>query len=123
MNTLLIKIIIGVVLVVGPIAGLKLYINSVKESANKEAVLRLQISEAEEVREALQVALVEQQEVNAGLVAGQQAAEEETKRYLEIFKKHDLTKLARAKPGLIELRVNSGTAEVFSSIERITKDD
>ena len=39
-------------------------------------------------------------------------------RYLDIFKRHNLSKLAAAKPGLIETRVNNGTKEVFESIEQ-----
>lgn len=38
--------------------------------------------------------------------------------YLSIFKRHNLTKLARVKPGLIEPRINKGTKEVFEAIER-----
>jgi len=38
-------------------------------------------------------------------------------RYLDIFKRHNLTKLAAAKPGLLEPRVNKGTKDVFDSIE------
>ena len=41
----------------------------------------------------------------------------EMNRYLDIFKRHNLSKLAAAKPGLIEKRVNNGTKEVFNSIE------
>lgn len=37
--------------------------------------------------------------------------------YLSIFKRHDLTRLARAKPGLIEPRINKGTKDVFRAIE------
>lgn len=42
--------------------------------------------------------------------------------YLSIFKRHDLTKLARAKPGLIEPRINKGTKEVFDAIEEASKE-
>ena len=38
--------------------------------------------------------------------------------YLSIFKRHDLTRLARAKPGLIEPRINNGTKKVFEAIEQ-----
>ena len=38
--------------------------------------------------------------------------------YLSIFKRHNLTKLARAKPGLIEPRINNGTQKVFRAIEQ-----
>ena len=47
-----------------------------------------------------------------------QAIEAEMNRYLDIFKRHNLSKLARAKPGLIETRVNKGTKDVFDSIEK-----
>ena len=42
--------------------------------------------------------------------------------YLSIFKRHDLTRLARAKPGLIEPRINNGTAQVFRDIEEVSKE-
>jgi hypothetical protein len=47
-----------------------------------------------------------------------QQIEQEMNRYLDIFKRHNLSKLAAAKPGLIETRVNNGTKEVFESIEQ-----
>ena len=37
--------------------------------------------------------------------------------YMRIFADHDLTKLARARPGSIETRANNATAEVFRSVE------
>ena len=42
--------------------------------------------------------------------------------YLSIFKRHNLTKLARAKPGLIEPRINKGTREVFRAIENASQE-
>jgi hypothetical protein len=48
--------------------------------------------------------------------------QKERDEYLSIFRKHDLTKLARAKPGLIETRINKGTAEVFRQIEEDSKE-
>lgn len=42
--------------------------------------------------------------------------------YLSIFRRHDLTKLARAKPGLIETRINRGTQEAFRQIEEDSKE-
>lgn len=50
-----------------------------------------------------------------------QAAQLEMNRYLDIFKRHNLTKLAAAKPGLLEPRINKGTKNVFDSIEEISK--
>lgn len=46
----------------------------------------------------------------------------EMNRYLDIFKRHNLTKLAAAKPGLIEPRVNKATKEVFDGIEADSRD-
>lgn len=44
----------------------------------------------------------------------------ERDRYLSIFRRHDLTKLSIAKPGLIENRINRGTVEVFKTFEQDT---
>ena len=46
-----------------------------------------------------------------------QEIQKEMSRYPDIFKRHNLSKLAAAKPGLIEPRVNKGTKDVFDSIE------
>ena len=54
------------------------------------------------------------------LQAKNQEIEAEMTRYLDIFKRHNLSKLAIAKPGLIETRVNNGTKDVFDSIEKDT---
>ncbi len=41
----------------------------------------------------------------------------EKKQYLSVFKRHNLTRTARAKPGMVEKRINSGTASVFRQVE------
>lgn len=46
----------------------------------------------------------------------------EMNRYLDIFARHNLTKLASAKPGLIEKRANNATKQVFDSIEGDSRD-
>ena len=51
-----------------------------------------------------------------------QEAQKEMNRYLDIFKRHNLTKLAAAKPGLIEPRANRATKEVFDGIEKDSRD-
>ena len=50
-----------------------------------------------------------------------QATQLEMNRYLDIFKRHNLTKLAAAKPGLLEPKINRGTKNVFDSIEEISR--
>lgn len=47
--------------------------------------------------------------------------ERERNQYLEIFRKHNLDQLAVAKPGMIELRINNGTKQVFKDIENDTQ--
>lgn len=47
--------------------------------------------------------------------------EAEKDRYLDIFRRHNLDKLAIVRPGLIETRVNEGTQAVFEDIENDTK--
>jgi len=41
-------------------------------------------------------------------------------RLIEVFGKHDLTRLALKKPGLIETRVNNGTKKAFDGIESVS---
>ena len=48
--------------------------------------------------------------------------QQEMDDYLSIFKRHDLTKLAKAKPGLIQPRINKGTKEVFDAIEDASRE-
>ena len=55
------------------------------------------------------------------LQAKSQATLLEMNRYLDIFKRHNLTKLAAAKPGMLEPRINNGTKNVFESIEAISR--
>jgi len=50
------------------------------------------------------------------------AMQAEMDDYLSIFKRHNLTKLARAKPGMIEPRINNGTLEVFRAIEEASRE-
>ena len=47
--------------------------------------------------------------------------EAEKDRYLDIFNRHNLNKLALLKPGLIETRINNGTKAVFEEIENDSK--
>ena len=47
---------------------------------------------------------------------------QERDSYLRIFKDHDFIKLARAKPGSIELRANRATEAVFRSVEEDSRE-
>jgi hypothetical protein len=80
-------------------------------AVEQEAVRTLQ-AQAEE----LQADLKEQ-----GRVA--QRASAEARRLNAIFAEHDLTRLALAKPGLVERRVNDGTARVGRVLVCLTTPD
>ena len=59
----------------------------------------------------------QQAQAMVGLTERNNELNAERDSYLRIFKDHDFTKLARARPGMIELRANRATAEVFRSVE------
>ena len=61
---------------------------------------------------------VEQQisELNTGLREAEKYKDEIT----ETLRKHNLTRLSAAKPGLIEKRVNEATSKIFKELEDIT---
>lgn len=56
------------------------------------------------------------------LTTANQQFQTEKDEYLSIFRRHDLARLALARPGLIEPRINSGTQEVFRQVEEDTKE-
>ena len=78
----------------------------------------LRDQEQKEAIESLQKDFTLQTEGLLEIQLRNQEIEAEMNRYLDIFKRHDLTRLAAAKPGLIETRVNKGTKDVFESIEK-----
>ena len=88
-----------------------------------------EINQAFELRDKEQKAAIEslqndfklQTEGLLELQSKTQQYEAEMQRYLDVFKRHDLSKLAFAKPSLIESRINKGTKDVFESIEEISR--
>lgn len=59
----------------------------------------------------------QQAEAMMGLTNRNNELNAERDSYMRIFADHDLTKLARARPGSIEVRANRATADVFRSVE------
>ncbi len=110
------KILLGVV----GVLAIALYFlwsqNSRLASLNQAFELRDQEQKA--AIESLQNDFKTQTEGLLAIQSRNQEIEAEMSRYLDIFKRHNLSKLAAAKPGLIETRVNNGTKEVFESIEQ-----
>jgi len=56
------------------------------------------------------------------LAVRNQGLARERDEYVSIFRKHDLSKLAKRKPGLIEPRINKGTEEVFKQVEKDSRE-
>jgi len=80
---------------------------------------------AVEEQKAAMAAIQESYEAQGKAMQNMQRAnariEAEKDRYLDIFRRHNLDKLAIAKPGLIENRVNGATKSVFEDIENDSK--
>ncbi len=90
----------------------------------KENAVRLETAFEKEksARERSEKNLQVQLQAVGALSEKNNAMQAEMDGYLSIFKRHDMTRLARAKPGLIEPRINKGTKEVFRSIETASKE-
>ena len=85
-----------------------------KENTSKlETALETETASREQAEQNLQLQL----KAVGELTEKNTAMQEEMDDYLSIFKRHDLTRLARAKPGLVEPRINNGTKKVFEAIE------
>ena len=54
------------------------------------------------------------------LESEKRAAMEDVNRLRKTFAKHDLDRLALAKPGLIQNRINKASARVMATLEKIT---
>lgn len=92
-----------------------------QELRNQVSALKLQTSEQEKTLENLRDRNQKQRENMANLSQQNQDLASQRDRYISIFRKHDLTRLSLAKPGLIESRINSGTQDVFDQLEEDTQ--
>ena len=109
------KVLIGIIIVMTTIPYY-FYTQNKVLSANNIA-LESAVATQEEAIASLQNDFALQTSSLLDLQSRNQQIQQEMTRYLDIFKRHNLTKLAAAKPGLIEPRVNKGTKDVFDSIE------
>ena len=89
--------------------------------AAEKAAVDLKSQQQEQAFKALTESYEKQRVANDALTRKNQEIQQETQAYLQIFKKHDLTKLARAKPGLIETRANKATDAIFKVIDDETE--
>jgi len=109
------KILIGIIVALGLFSSVLWKQNSNLSALNQAFELRNQ--EQKLAIESLQNDFATQTEGLLAIQLRNQEIQQEMSRYLDIFKRHDLTRLAAAKPGLIEPRINKGTKNVFDSIE------
>ena len=79
--------------------------------------MELQVATQNDTIDKMQTQYETQAQALGELTAANAEIQAERDRYLDIFRRHDLSKLAAAKPGLIEPRVNNATKQVFDSLE------
>ena len=113
------RILLGVLAVLGLFTLFLLNENSKLAELNQAFDLR--DKQQKEAIETLQQDFKTQTEGLLEIQKRNNEIEQEMTRYLDIFKRHNLTKLAIAKPNLIEKRVNNGTKKVFDNIEEVSR--
>ena len=113
------KVLMGIILVMG-IGSYFLY-NQYEAVKAENMALTFAVEEQKKTIEVIKENFERQGKTLNNLTARNAEIEGEMTRYLDIFKRHNLNKLAIAKPGLIEKRVNDGTAKIFITIENDSK--
>ena len=91
--------------------------NKLEEQVKVIAAQDLRDQEQRATIEAIQNNLEKTPKELSGLQVRNQAYEAEMAEYMDIFRRHNLSKLASAKPGMIEKRANTRTKEAFDAIE------
>lgn len=112
------KILIGIIVVMS-LGGWFLY-NKNQELVELNKAFELRDAEQKATIEAIQERMLVTQQALQGLQTKNQQYEAEMAEYLDIFRRHNLAQLASAKPGMIEVRANTRTKEVFDDIEEIS---
>jgi len=114
------QVLIGIILILG-LGSYFLYNQNVtlKENSIK---LETAIAQQEEAIVVMKESYEKQGQALNTLTNKNAQIEAEMNGYLDIFRRHNLNKLAIAKPGLIEKRANDATKAVFESIENDSKE-
>lgn len=110
---------IGIIIVLG-LGSYWLYDQNVTLKENN-VKLEFAVEEQRAAFDAMKESYEKQGESLRQLSEANARIEAEKDQYLDIFRRHNLDKLALAKPGLIETRINNGTASVFEDIENDSK--
>ena len=110
----------GIILILG-LATFYLYNQNQTLSANNLA-LEGAVVEQQQAMTAMKESFEKQGKSLQQMMQKNAQIEQEMNQYLDIFRRHNLNQLAIAKPGMIEKRINDGTAQVFESIENDSKE-
>ena len=113
------QILIGIILILGG-GSYWLYNENQTLSANN-IKLEMAVEEQKAAIESIKESYEQQGKSLQNLMNRNAQIEAEKDRYLDIFRRHNLDKLALAKPGMIESRINKATASVFEEIENDSK--
>jgi len=121
------KILIGIIVAMG-LSGILYYQFSVVPMKNKieeqgKVILAQDLRNQEQIAtiEAIQTRMEQTTIALTDMQNENQRIEAEMSEYLDIFRRHNTTKLASAKPGLMEKRINNATKGVFDAIENDSK--
>ena len=113
------QLFIGIILVLG-LGGYWLYNENVTLKQNN-ALLEGAVAEQKAAIASITESFEKQTKSLSNLQRNYNQIEQEKDQYLAIFARHNLDKLAIAKPGLIENRFNNATADIFGDIENDSK--
>jgi len=111
---------IAIILVLG--GGCYFLWNENQTLIQNNVLLEGAVEQQQQAMDALQSAFQRQTSALNNMTAKNAEIEADMDRYLDIFRRHNLNRLAEARPGLVETRVNNGTKEVFDSIENDSKE-
>ena len=121
------KILMGIIAAMGS-AGFLYYQlsvvpmkNKLEEQASVIIAQDLRDQEQKDTIAAITANAEKTAKATAALQTQNQQYEAEMSEYLDIFRRHNLAKIASARPGQVETRVNEKTKEVFDAIEEVSK--
>lgn len=121
------KILLGVIGAMA-VSGYAFYYLSVvpmkvenKELFEENTAFELAMKEQAETIRRIEENIEKTKESLNKLTKKNQQYEQEQAEFLDIFRRHNLAQLASAKPGLITIRANKRTQEVFDAIEADSK--
>lgn len=115
--------VIGIVLLV--VSGLFYWYydhsqTTIRQLEANNAKLELSIKEQKDTINALQQHAINQAQQVVELQTNLNAANEYRSTLEKLLREHDLTALARSKPGLIENRMNAATVKLWDDLEALT---